>query len=208
MHYQLMRCAAMLALALLVASCAFGDGRGFATVEGHLSVEYGEKKFTTAAGEGGKLTSLTVALVAVQLEGDTEVEGGVEHRTAIIAVAGSWAPLAGTQAFPFGPLEIDRGDYTEIVVTTRRMVFEGEVGDAEFRVEVAPEDGLSVRAPADLAANRDRPPNINLSITLQLPEGLLDGLDPVADPDGARAEIAARIVANGVVQAGWERSED
>jgi hypothetical protein len=190
----------------LLAGCAIGDGRGWATVDGALTIELREDEFVTPGGADGTLLGMDVGLVTLELSGDTVLETGTESRSATLGVAAAWDPVAATTTAPFGPLEIDRGDYARLTAIIGRIVIRAEVGGETHRIEIAPADGVRIPAPADLPANADRPPNITLSARLVLPDTLMDGVDPAADDAGAR--IQANIEAAGSIQATWSRKAD
>ncbi len=203
----MMRLAPILACCLMLCGCAFGDGRGFATVDGTLTVEIGEEEFNTAGGKRGRLESVEVELVQLQMEGDTEVEGGIEHRTSVLPIIGSFNPVAQTSSAPFGPYEVDRGDYVELNCVINRLVVQAKVGDELSRIEVVPAGGIRVTARAELPANRDRAPIITITARLILPDTLMADVD-LSDEDAAAARIAANISTEAVLDATWVRKAD
>lgn len=195
------------ALAALLCGCAIGDGHGFATVDGTVSFELREEAFVTANGDDATLSGMTIGLVSLQMDGDTITADGIERRKATLPVPGDWDPLDATTARAFGPYEIDRGDYVDLSAVLGRIVLAGAVGDETFRLEIAPEGGVPITSEAVLPANRDRPPLITLTVAVAIPKDLMAGTDPIGDPDGAIATIAARM-SSGVLNATWVRKAD
>lgn len=191
-----------------VLGCALGDGRGFATADGSLTFELRESDFVTINNADGELESAEIGLVALQLSGDTAVSDGTEHRTSFLPVLGSWDPVEQTASTAFGPYEIDRGDYAELAVVVGRLVLRGTVGAETFRLEIAPPGGIRVTAPAALPVNREEKALITFTTRIILPEALLEGTDPVGQPDATIDLLLQRIQDEGVLDASWVRKAD
>jgi len=195
-------------MSLLLAGCAFGDGRGFATIDGTLTVEFSQDEFTTPGGAEGELDSLDISFLELQLEGDTAVEGGTEHRNSVLPIPGTFDPVDRTSSAAFGPYEVDRGDYSQFNAVINRLVVGGKVGDETFRLEIAPEGGIAIKAQADLPVNRERAPAITITARLILPDNLMEAVDPLGDENAAAAQIVANIMADGILDATWVRKAD
>lgn len=199
---------AALVLGVTLSSCANGDGRGFGTVRGTLRVTFDGDDFTTADGKAASVNRLTITVRALGLEAieGTYDDGSAVTRTATVPIGSSFGPLAGDFALPFGPFEVDQGNFGELILWVDRVEIEGEVGDDGFTVVSTPKPTLEVRQAAALPINDSRPPNINLTVQLDLPDDLLDGLAPLAE--SASAELVQRVSDAARVDATWVRSED
>lgn len=199
---------AALGLASTLSACANGDGRGFGTVRGTLRATFSEDDFTTADGKAATLDRLTITVRALGLEAieGTYDDGSAVTRTATVPIGSSFGPLAGDFALPFGPFEVDQGNFGELILWVERVEIEGEVGDESFTVVSTPKPALELRQAAALPINDSRPPDINLTVQLDLPDDLLDGLAPLAE--SASAELAQRVSDAARVDATWVRSED
>ena len=80
-HKTFVRAILLGGLCGLLGGCAFGDGRGFATIDGEFAVVMGD-------GEGGEanLVAVTVDIVQLQLEADHVDETGTEHVTSVLPI--------------------------------------------------------------------------------------------------------------------------
>ncbi len=189
-------------------SCANGDGRGFASVDGTLRVSAPDDDFKTAAGQAATLERVTVTVASVSLVDTETSDTTVTTKTASLPVGTSFDPLAGEFTLPFGPYEVDRGEFATLAVAIRRVEAEGLVGsDKSFTITYTSTAPLVLTSGADLPVDGKRSPNIHLQITLALPRDLFEGLDPLAD--GAADALADRLsAADGVVKATWTRTGD
>lgn len=204
-----MRTAIPLALAgVLLVGCAFGEGRGYGTVDGTLVVTLKSDAFEASSGAAGKLTLVTVTVQQLQMEADHALKGGTEHVSTVIPIPASWSPLAGAQTVNFGPLEIDGADYHQLILVVQTLELHGTIGDKPFELTIAPEGGIPIEAPADLPVNREKAPNIHFVASLEVPEDLLAGTDPVADPAAASLAAAAALSSRGILRVDWERTPD
>ena len=192
--------------ATLGLGCANGDGRGFGTVSGKLRVTFAGTEFETSAGETAKLQRVTVTVSALTMDAPVESASGAGTRTATFAVGSSFGPLAGDFALPFGPFEVDRGDYATLGVKLTLVEFEGEVGDESFKLMVQPKGGIVLTSPAALPVNDTRAPNIDLSVTVKLATDLLDGVDPTTE--AAVTVLEGRVATLGQLGATWTRTDD
>ncbi|MBT9555708.1 MAG: hypothetical protein IV100_06740 [Myxococcales bacterium] len=199
---------AALGLASTLSACANGDGRGFGTVRGTLRVTFDGDEFTTADGKAASVDRLTITVRALGLEAieGTYDDGSAVTRTATVPIGSSFDPLDRDFALPFGPFEVDQGNFGELILWVGRVEIEGEVGDDGFTVVSTRKPTLEVRQAAALPINDSRPPNINLTVQLDLPDDLLEGLAPLAEE--ASSDLAQRVNAQARVDATWVRSED
>jgi hypothetical protein len=196
-------------LCSLTVGCAFGDGQGFATVQGALRFEIGQVATISDAGQAIELDALKINLAFLKLEGTSLLnESFLESRQSIMPVPGEWDLVQGSLPSSFGPYEVIGGAYQELVVVIRRLVLEGTVDGNEFRLEIAPEDGIEFRAVADLPADREHPPVITIAARAIFPETLLNGVDLLGDPELARSQIMANIASDGILDANWTRKSD
>lgn len=199
---------AALAFGVTLSACASGDGRGFGTVRGTLRVTFNEDDFTTADGKAASVDRLTITVRALGLEAieGTYPDGSAVTRTATVPIGSSFGPLKGEFDLPFGPFEVDQGNFGELILWVDRVEIEGEAGDDGFTVVATPKPALEVRQAAALPINDSRPPNINLTVELALPDDLLNGLAPLAE--SASADLSTRVSERARVDATWVRSED
>ncbi len=205
----MMRTISWCSLGLLVLSgaCANGDGRGFASVDGTLRVTAPDDDFTTAAGDPATLERFTVSVANVSLVESTAGTSVVQTRTAALPVGSSFDPLDGDFALPFGPYEVDRGEFDTLSVSIRRFEAAGDANGAAFTMIYAPSTPLVLSSPAALPVDGERAPNVHLQITVDLPKDLLEGIDPLSE--SAAEALAARLAAAPeVVKATWKRTGD
>jgi hypothetical protein len=185
-----------------VLGCALGDGRGFATVDGSLSV-------TMDSGDPPSLDSFEVTVGTLELDGTTITAGyGKEEFTSSLAIGLTSTPLDGATPAPFGPFEVDSGPYSRISVVISKISLSGELGGSSFSLVVKPEGGLRVSAEADLPVNRDELPLISISAVLTLSNNVLGGVDVSKGADTAAAQIAQNVEDGAQLSATWVRRGD
>ncbi len=208
LHLAFVHLCAALGLTFTLSACANGDGRGFGTVRGTLRVTFSGGDFKTADGQTASVDRLTITVRALGLEAieGTYPDGSAVTRTATVPIGSSFGPLAGDFALPFGPFEVDQGNFAQLVLWVERVEIEGEVGDDGFTVVSSSKPTLELKQAAALPVNDSRPPNINLTVALELPDDLLEGLAPLAE--SAPTELGQRVSDRGQLDATWVRSED
>ncbi len=186
----------------LILSCALGDGRGFATVDGSLSI-------TMDNGEAPALEIFEVTVGALQLDGVTVTEGyGTEAVSSALPVGLTFAPLDGAAPASFGPVEVDRGPYSTISVIISKVSVKSELGGTPFDLVLAPVGGIVVSAQADLPINRDELPRISISGVITLSNNVLGGVDLSKGIDAVADKIAQNIEAGASLNATWIRRGD
>lgn len=194
--------------ALALGACANGDGHGFASVDGTLRVATPKDNFKTAAGEPAVLERVTLTVSSVGLVELREVNGQRVAKTAALPVGSSFDPLLREYTLPFGPYEVDRGDYNTLSVQVSRVELEGAVGtDRAFTVTLVPDSPLVFESGASLPVDGETAPNVHLQLVLQLPRNVFEGMDPLAK-DAANVLSARLAAATGVVNATWTRTGD
>ena len=196
----------VLSAATVLSGCANGDGQGFGTVSGTMAVSLEGEEFQAPGGGVGVLKSFTIGIGAVRLEAITEVEGGENRQSTLLPIGSHWAPLAGFAQIPYGPLEVDQGDYQILSVLVTRIATTIEVDGEEQSTEHVWPEGFAISAEIDIPVNRDRPPNIGLTTELVVDASAFDNLD--LSGDDAAAQLAARITATSNVNATWIRKAD
>jgi len=190
----------------LAAGCANGDGRGYGTVSGTMTVSLEGETVPVGGDEVGTITALTIGVGAARLETAESAEGGENRLLSLMPIGAHWAPLAGEASIPFGPYEIDQGDYVALSAIITRVDVTIEVGERELTREFVWPEGLPVSSALDLAVNRDRPPNIILTTELVVNADAFARVD--FEADDATEQVAAGLQASGAINVTWVRKKD
>lgn len=203
-----LRYAAVLGLLGLVTACANGDGRGFGTVSGQMTVSLNGTSFTTPSGATGEVTAITIGVQAIRIAAavDAPNENEIGELSAVLPIGAHWAPLAGQADIPYGPYEVVEGDYHTLSVLISRVQLTVDVDGVTRSFALAWPDGLAVDAEIDLPVNDDRPPNIEMVTELVIDSSAFDRIEffggSIRDP------LVQGLTRTGVINATWVRKAD
>ncbi|MFT5431050.1 MAG: hypothetical protein ACI9OJ_001729 [Myxococcota bacterium] len=208
MRQRHLDCAVLFGLLGLLTACANGDGRGFGTVSGVMTVSLDGTSFTSVSGESAEVTSITIGVLGIRIAAaaDAPTEDETGELLAVLPIGAHWAPMAGRADIPYGPYEVERGDYHTLSVLISRVRLSIDVGGVTQTIEVTWPEGLSVDAEIELAVNSDRPPNIEMVTELVVDAASFDRVDFFGD--NIRDELALGLARTGVINATWIRKAD
>jgi len=210
--------------AMFVAGCAIGDGRGFATVDGTLDLEFegtvskneaGDKvtKFETIDGTTVELSSLKIVVSHLQLESKNADDQGTSELISKLNVGQEFELIQAAPGHQFGPFEIDAGNYQQMAVIISQITIVGTLGGTKLTLKLSPEEPVRVSRlfDSEIDVQRGELPLINFDSELRIATSLFDKVVAAPGEDAAKkaqTQIVSNLMADANFQATFIRKAE
>lgn len=190
---------------LFLQACAFGDGQGFASVQGVIQFVPPPEFGNDSMGRQVSLDRMTLVVGSLNLE--TSIVNGAFYREQI-PIGLDLSIFQGEQAVKFGSIEVDEGLYSRISLRIDSVFIQGTVGEIPFETGVDFPEGLVVANEAVLPVNDGEPPNITMTVLVRLPGALFGALDLHEDSKLWTSEVMTNWQDQIQLDANWIRNSD